>query len=211
MPPATDWSYLKTRVTPLSRDAVLAVAVELAHRIPGNIIEFGVAEGQSIRAIRDRVRACEAGKAGGESKRIFGCDSFKGLPEKFERLDVGAFACQPPQIDDVEIVEGYFADSLTPELARRVGAVSLAFLDADLYSSTRCALEWLTPLLHAGSLLLFDEFLGEQESEKRAFEDWTSATGVRTVRVAEFMRNPSGCSESRPDSRPLFQVVEPGS
>jgi hypothetical protein len=32
-----------------------------------------------------------------------------------------------------------------------------------------CALTWLTPLLGTGSLLLFDEFLGEQESEKRAF------------------------------------------
>jgi hypothetical protein len=42
-----------------------------------------------------------------------------------------------------------------------VGQVSLAHFDADPYSSTACALEWITPLLHGGSLLLFDEFFGE--------------------------------------------------
>jgi len=67
-------------------------------------------------------------------------------------------------------------------------------------------LKWLTRLLGRGSVLLFDEFVGEEESEKRAFEDWSRESGVRTIQIAEFLRRPSG-KGSEIDKRPLFQVV----
>jgi hypothetical protein len=202
-----DWAYLKPRLALVPRHVVLDIAVRLSHSIAGNIVEFGVADGESTRAIQAALVECERGQSEGRRKQIFGCDSFKGLPEPFERLEIGAFACAPPQIPGVEIVEGYFQDTLTPDLARRVGPVSFAFLDADLYSSTLCALRWLTPLVGTGSLLLFDEFLGEKESEKRAFEDWSRETEIATVRIAEFVRNPSGYSDWPMDKRMLFQVV----
>jgi hypothetical protein len=69
-----------------------------------------------------------------------------------------------------------------------------------------CALKWLTPLLNTGSILVFDEFLGEKESEKRAFEDWARETGIHTVQVAEFLREPSGWG-NKIDLRTVFQVV----
>lgn len=203
---ATEWSYLKPRVSFLPRHLVLELAVRAAYRTAGDIIEFGVADGTSTRVLRRALTRCERGQITGQRKRIFACDSFRGLPEKFESAQVGEFACEPPRIRGVEIVEGYFQDSLTPRLAQRVGMVSLASLDADLYSSTLCALRWLTPLLHTGSLLLFDEFLGEEESEKRAFEAWSHETGMGTIQIAEFLRDPSGWG-SRVDKRVLFQVV----
>jgi hypothetical protein len=131
----------------------------------------------------------------------------KGLSESYDELAAGTFACAPPRIRGVEIVEGYYKDSLTPALARRVGRVSLASVDCDLHSSTLCALRWLTPLLGTGSLLLFDEFLGGQEAEKRAFEEWSDETGIRTIRVAQFLREPSGGRSATLDERALFQVV----
>lgn len=192
------------------RDATLRLATQLAMRVPGNIIEFGVADGASTRVIRNEVLRQQAGRIrGGPSKRIFACDSFEGLPEKYENADVGTFAGAVPHILGVEIVKGYFEDSLTDELAARVGRVALASLDADLYSSTRTALSWLTPLLHTGSLLLFDEYLGENESERRAHLDWAEETGVETVTVAELRREPSGWGE-KPDRRVLVQVVDRG-
>src|SRR4029079_8985852 len=136
----------------------------------------------------------------------FACDSFQGLPERYENAGVGAFACTPPTIPGVHIVEGFFEDSLTPELAARVGRVALASLDADVYSSTLCALRWLTPLLGTGSLLLFDQFLGENAAEKRAFENWSGESGIRTVRVASFAREPAGLGDIL-EERALFQVV----
>jgi Macrocin-O-methyltransferase (TylF) len=171
----------------VSRAQVLRMAVEASYKVPGNIVEFGVASGDS-------------------PKTIFACDSFEGMPEKYENLEVGYFACKPPRIRGVEIVKGYFETSLTPELAQRVGRVALASLDADLFSSTLCALTWLTPLLGNGSLLLFDEYLGGDNAEKRAHEQWQEATGIRTEAVARFVREPAGFGET-PDERVLFQVT----
>ena len=201
-----DWPSLKRRLTPISRNLVLEMAVRLAEGVPGNIIEFGVAEGHSTRTIRRTLRSVERWQVWGPKRRIYACDSFKGLPEKFENADVGTFACEPPRIRGVEIVEGYFEHSLTPQLAQRVGTVAFASLDADLYSSTLCALRWLTPLLRTGSLILFDEYLGENQSERNAHDEWTREAGIRTVRVAEFLREPSGWG-SKPDLRVLFQIA----
>lgn len=203
-----DWGYLKTRVNFAPKEIILELALRAARHVPGNVIEFGVAQGESTRAIRRILDRLERDDPAAGRKEIFACDSFKGLPEKFEKAEVGTFAGEPPRIPGVEIVEGYFHDSLDQALARRVGKVALASLDADLYSSTLCALRWITPLLQTGSLLLFDEFLGENESEKRAFEDWSEEAGISTILVAEFLREPSGWGD-KIDRRPLFQVVGP--
>jgi methyltransferase family protein len=207
------WPELRRRVAFPGHDMVLELAVELAVGVPGNVIEFGVAYGNSTRVLRRALRRRQRGQLLGPRKEIFACDSFEGLPERYENLGVGAFACAPPKIPGVHIVEGSFEDSLTPELAERVGRVALASFDADLYSSTICALRWLTPLLGAGSLLLFDQYLGAGGTgECRAHEEWSRETGVQTVRLAEFLRETSGRGGnpdhgSTPDRRVLFQVV----
>jgi len=48
----SDWTYLKSRTAFLPREAILEMAVRLSFKIPGNIVEFGVAEGHSTRVIR---------------------------------------------------------------------------------------------------------------------------------------------------------------
>ena len=121
-----EWPDVRRRVAPPSHDLVIEIATRLAYRVPGNIIEFGVFEGRSTRVLRRALHQLQRGQLLGPRKEIFACDSFKGLPEKYENLGVGAFACAPPSIPGVHIVEGYFEDSLTPELARRVGRVALA-------------------------------------------------------------------------------------
>ena len=201
------WDQLARRTVFLPRDAVLELVVRLSYRIPGNIVEFGVAEGGSTRVIRRTASTCERVFPSSAKKEIYACDSFKGLRERFENAEVGTFATKPPDIPGVHIVEGYFEDSLTPELANNVGRVAFASLDADLLSSTLCALNWLTPLLHSGSMLLFDEFLGEKQSEKRAFEQWSMENGIDTLMIAEFVREPSGWGTML-DRRVLFQVID---
>ena len=202
----SDWAFLAPRLTFFSRDALLRAVVPLAYQVPGSIVEFGVAKGNSTRVIQSTARKMERYYGAESRKRIYACDSFEGLPEKYENAEVGAFACNPPDIKGVQIVKGYFEDSLTDELAAQVGTVALASLDADLYSSTLCALGWLTPSLQTGSLLLFDEFLGENESEKKAFEKWSEDSGIKTVLVGYFARNPSAWG-SKMDARVLYQVV----
>src|SRR4051794_9518647 len=98
------------------------MCVGLFLRVPGELIQFGVAQGDSARAIRDTLARLSATPH--QSKRIFGVDSFEGLPDRFEDKDAGHFACEPPEIEGVEIIRGYFEDVLTPALARQIGAVA---------------------------------------------------------------------------------------
>lgn len=201
-----DWAEFKSRVTFPSRDQVLELAVQLARPIPGHIVEFGVYRGRSTRTIRDELWMSRLWDSRQRGKRIYACDSFRGLPDEYENLPVGNFATNIPRLTGVRIVEGFFADSLTEELAREVGKVSLAHFDADLQESTTCALDWVTPLLQPGSLLLFDEFLGEDPAEERAFLDWEQRTGTKTAMLAMFGREPAGRTVTT-DRRALLQVV----
>lgn len=203
---AGDWTEFKSRVTYASRAQVLELSVQLARPVPGHIIEFGVWKGYSTRVIRDELLQCSIWERAQRRKRIYACDSFEGLPESYEHLKAGTFATPVPRLKGVRIVKGFFEDSLTPKLAAEVGRVSLAHFDADLESATTTALDWVAPLLHGGSLLLFDEFFGEDPAERRAFVDWTSRTGISTALIAIFGREPSG-KGAMTDRRALFQVI----
>ena len=201
-----DWTRRQGRITFPSRAQVLELAVQLARPIPGHIMDFGVWKGHSTRVIRDELWRAKVWDRRQRGKRIYACDSFEGLPEPYEHLPAGNFAVPVPTLRRVRIVKGFFNESLTPELATEVGQVSLAHLDADLYSSTICVLDWLTPLLGAGSLLLFDEFLGEDPAEARAFAEWVERSGHDVVLLALFGREPSG-KGAQTDRRALFQIV----
>ena len=206
--PDRPWEDLDKRVRMVPRSLSLEIAVRMACKVPGNFIEFGVADGSSTRQIK---RILDRNRGGPLNlyprKEIFACDSFEGLPEAYENAGVGAFAQPVPDLPGVNIVKGYFDDTCTPELAKRVGRVAFAHLDADLYSSTMTALTWLTPLLGTGSLLLFDEFVGGELAEAKAFDDWRKQTGTECIRIAEFDREPSAWG-SNLDRRLLYQVVK---
>jgi predicted O-methyltransferase YrrM len=201
-----DWTAISGRVTYPSRAQVLALAVSMSRPIPGHIIEFGTWKGASTRVIRDELWHSRIWDHGQRGKRIYACDSFKGLTEDYEHLKKGTFATEVPKLRGVRIVDGFFEDSLTDQLAREIGRISLAHLDADLYSSTWTALNWLTPLLQPGSVLLFDELIGEDPAEARALLEWQQDTGVQLAMLALFGREPSG-KGGMSDRRALFQVV----
>ena len=201
-----NWTERRGKITYPSRSQVLELAVSLARPIPGHIVEFGTWKGYSTRVIRDELWRAKLWDRAQRRKRIFACDSFEGLAEQYEHLAPGTFATQVPKLAGVRIVKGFFDDSLTPELAREVGAISMLHLDADLYSSTMCALQWATPMLQPGAILLFDEFSGEDPAEERAFADWSEKSGVRTALLATFGREPSGKGDMT-DRRVIFQVL----
>jgi hypothetical protein len=204
LPQPMDWEQLKPRVNYPTRADHLRFVMKLVADVPGHVCEFGVAHGGSTRVIQSEIRKQSKLPFGG--RKLYAFDSFEGLREKFENAEVGAFACEVPKIRDVNFVKGYFEDTCTDELRRKIGKVAFAHLDADLYSSTIFVLNWLTPMLSTGSLLLFDEFVGGEQAEARAFYDWLEQSKVTLVRIAEFDRNPSGWGEKL-DRRLLYQVV----
>lgn len=95
-------------------------------------------------------------------QKVFGFDSFKGLPESWS-LGVrrGEFAQQTlPAIEsNAELVIGLFQETLPKFLAQHVDPVAFVHLDADVYSSTKYVLDALIRAgrLKRGSRIQFDE------------------------------------------------------
>mgnify|MGYP004702271055 CR=1 FL=1 len=141
-------------------DAALASAPS-----SGLVLEFGVYHGLSLRHLAQRIDG-----------PVHGFDSFEGLPEDWKSDEpVGSYSAHgrlplmPPQ---VELHPGWFKDSLPSFVAQQTENARLMHIDCDLYSSTRTVLNEVYPLLQAGSILVFDEFLGYPGYEHHEFRAW---------------------------------------
>jgi len=138
----------------------------------GDYLEFGVYRGDSLLCM-DRIR-----RELGMSFRLFGFDSFEGLPA-LEAGDeglgwaAGGFRwnykrtqkrLEQAGLDrkNAVLVKGWYKETLTPELVRRYNLVkaSTIMIDCDLYSSTRTALEFCAPLIKDEAIVFFDDWDG---------------------------------------------------
>ncbi|WP_109121192.1 class I SAM-dependent methyltransferase [Azospirillum sp. TSO22-1] len=153
---------------PLLEHAVAQAAV------PGLVLEFGVRRGTSI----DRIAAA-AGQA------VHGFDSFEGLPEAWGAEPRGVLSAggQLPKVrSNVTLHAGWFEDTLPSFLAAHPGDVRLVNVDSDIYSSAKTVLTALADRIRPGSVLVFDEFVGNRtwrDDEYKAFQEFVQATGAR--------------------------------
>ncbi|HEV2386559.1 MAG TPA: TylF/MycF/NovP-related O-methyltransferase [Candidatus Acidoferrales bacterium] len=139
-------------------------------------LEFGVAEGDSIRRWTDL--NTNAGS------RFFGFDSFRGLPEDWKlagrAIPRGSFGTggRTPLIEGdarVRWIVGLFQETLPAFLQDFHPENQLVIhLDADLYSSTLYVLSALNDILGPGAIVIFDEF-ASFDNEFRALQDFSSA------------------------------------
>jgi hypothetical protein len=148
-------------------------------QITGLWLEFGVSVGTSTAVLAERAQAA--------SSRLFGFDSFEGLPEEWivsddETWSRGAFSGRPSALpDNVELVPGLFQETLPGFLNTHPGQIAFAHVDCDLYSSTKCVLSELHDRLAVGTVLVFDELFNYEryyEHEMRALVELGQA-GVR--------------------------------
>jgi len=147
-----------------------------ARHAPGKgvFLEFGVYHGLSINLL-----------ASWTGREIHGFDSFEGLPEDWKEGEpAGSYSTGgklPSTPANVSLHRGWFTDVLPSFFARLDQPVSLAHIDCDLYSSTRCVLHNLGPHLESGSLLVFDDFLaypGYEQHEFRAAQECFRVSGL---------------------------------
>lgn len=136
----------------------------------GVALEFGVGSGKSLRRIATHMP-------------VIGFDSWQGLPETWEagRFDKGTFKCDPPTVPNTRLVEGLYADTL-PTFDFEDYDIRLVHIDCDLYTSTMTVLEHVTPHLHAGCFIVFDEYHGFDrcvQHEQQAFRDFTKTSPLR--------------------------------
>ncbi|WP_249209320.1 TylF/MycF/NovP-related O-methyltransferase [Magnetospirillum sulfuroxidans] len=141
----------------------------------GSVLEFGVAGGDSIRLLAQML----------PGRAIHGFDSFEGLPEDWPgRHEAKGHYAQtdlPAVPGNVTLHKGWFDQTLPPYLSADAEPVALLHMDADLYSSTRTVLGLLATRLHAGTVIVFDEYfnhVGWRDNEFKAFQEFVAEQGL---------------------------------
>ncbi|CUW40929.1 protein of unknown function [TPR repeat domain,2-168] [Magnetospirillum sp. XM-1] len=152
--------------------ALLAWALGDARK-PGLVLEFGVRRGASLAVL-----------AAHAEQEVHGFDSFEGLPEGWGATQAGVLTtggALPNVGDNARLHPGWFEDTLPAFLADHPGPVRFANIDSDIYSSARTVLNALASRIEAGSVLVFDEFIGNRtwrDDEYRAFTEFAAAHGI---------------------------------
>lgn len=160
-----------------SRQEILIFAADLAPA-EGLVLEFGVASGWTINLLSRRLAG----------RKIYGFDSFEGLPEKWWQMEKGAFAQEPPEVPpNVELVVGLFDATLPGFVQANEGPVALLHVDCDLYESTVTVFRQLEDRIQPGTVILFDEYWnypGWREHEHRALQEFAQRANLRYRYVA---------------------------
>ena len=161
----------KNLITP---SALLEFAL-LQRDLEGLTLEFGVATGATLRVISQATMG-----------RVYGFDSFEGLPEDWTHFQkTGRFSSDGIPPDGIpanaEIFVGYFNETLPEFIASKPGVASFIHIDCDLYSSTKFVLEQLSSRLVAGTVIVFDEYLnypGWHQHEHKAFSEYIATSDL---------------------------------
>lgn len=172
------WQYIKSACKTLPRitgsgHQTFRLGIAAAPEA-GLVLEFGVRFGTSIRQIAAMV-----------SQPVHGFDSFEGLPEVWHHEPKGSYTTKgviPAVPENVSLHVGWFEDTLPGFLAENDGPVRFINIDCDIYSSTVTILEQLAPRIVAGSVIVFDEYIGNErwrEDEFKAFQEAVAKYGWR--------------------------------
>ena len=143
--------------------------------LDGLVLEFGVFSGRTINHIARLLPA----------QRIYGFDSFKGLPEEWRPgFGKGVFALPalPTVLNNVDLVVGWFDRTLPSFLDKNADQeVALLHVDCDIYSSTQSIFHHLKFRIVPGTIIVFDEYYnypGWEMNEFRAFQEFIKTTGL---------------------------------
>jgi hypothetical protein len=155
--------------------SVLLETLESRSFIPGIFAEFGVFSGKTINQIAQRF----------PGRKIHGFDSFEGLPHDWlltgskYRISRNLFATHgklPAVCENVELITGYFEESLPRFLKEHSEPISFLHIDCDIYESTRVIFNLCEERIVSGTVVVFDEFF-DYLHEARAFYEFLRRTG----------------------------------
>jgi len=127
--------------------------------------------------------------------RFFAFDSFEGLPTprgvdaQSRDFVTGKYSCSEDEfkrivssqgvpLERVTTIPGWFKDSLNNETLERhnIRKAAIVYVDCDLYESAKTVLDFITPLLVDGSIIVYDDwfnFRGDPNlGEQRAHTEW---------------------------------------
>ena len=133
--------------------------------------EFGVWNGISFKYL---IKTFQKG---------FGFDTFAGIPEDWHNEPSGSYSSfgSIPKIKGGEFIVGKFENTLPKFFSQKRPLASLINFDADLYSSTLCALNYSNNVIDEKTILVFDEFLTNDNWEKdeyKALNEFCDSLGI---------------------------------
>jgi len=122
-------------------------------------------------------------------KKGFGFDTFGGLPEDWYNQPKGTYSSFGviPKIEGGEFIVGKFEDTLLNFFSKERPMASLINFDADLYSSTLCALNNSDKVIDEKTILIFDELIINdkwEEDEYKALNEFCDNLGYNYEVIA---------------------------
>jgi len=183
--------------------------------IDKDIIEFGTFEGNTGKAINELLKYHDM-----RFNKFWTCDSFQGLPKEdktvplYENWQEGAFNAMAdtgsttveetmskiyPRIFcdfiPVELVPGFYSESLNDELSLKIKPVAFVHMDCDLYISAYQALDFLARnnLIVPGTIICYDDWGGNVEwegGESLAHKQVSEKYGIKWQFLGKPLYNP---------------------
>lgn len=206
LPYETEWPDLRCVTGRIDVHSLVAFFV-LACRSRGHYLEFGVGAGRSaVAALRAHTRKNPEGIV-----HYYLFDSFAGLPP-LEGPDVGSkqftegqFAFSQAEVkaklekhkvwdeQRITMIPGYFDKSLPAFDTAAFGGLtaSVVHIDVDLHESARQVLDFVTPFLHQGTIMMFDDWntfdASWNHGERAATRAWLEANpGINLESYAKY-------------------------
>lgn len=180
--------------TTVGEGLYICEGLQRALDVPGDICEFGVAQGATSRLLAREL----LGDPRGAGRRLWLFDSFEGLPKPTEKdrliddifqlgsMDAYAGTMRCPR----ELVESKLRDvgfsvertCIKPGWIDRTlleapvpERVAFAYIDFDFYDPIRIALEWLEPRTTSGAVFVVDDYGFFSEGAQLAVDEFVAA------------------------------------
>lgn len=154
----------------------------------GFYLEMGVGTGRSVNFLA----------ALNPTRKIYGFDSFEGLPTDWDKGDkifkAGMFGLKRkdakiPLVKNALVYKGLFKEVL-PKFKHQVlgeNPIALLHIDSDTYQSAKDALTILGANIVPGTIIVFDEFYNYPNFEKhewKAFQEFVQDNHLKTEYIA---------------------------
>lgn len=189
---------------PSMMEKVFQRAKELGTLDKGDYYEFGIFNGHSLFRAQHIAKKHRAA-----GMKFYGFDSFQGLPVIKEKDTNGYFyqgqyaypkadvihniLSHGGDMDRITLVEGFFDRSLKKSLLTtyHMKKIAIAYIDCDLYSSTKDVLIFMKHLLMKDSLIIFDDWnayleKSKDKGEQLAFREFQTAN-PHIICIPEFL------------------------
>jgi hypothetical protein len=162
--------------------------------ITGDYAEFGCC-GANTFCIAYKIATGNGIHGSNSPIHFWAFDSFQGLPASSGEVDehpVWREGTMSTPLEDFHnicrfrgvprpaytVVPGFYSETLADRESPRPGKISLAYIDCDMYSSTKDVLNFLMPRLQHGMIIAFDDYYcysperisGERHAAREAFD-----------------------------------------